>query len=102
MPQKEKPALAGPGQYNVFDAFSDRSIYRSSSRFTIGVGRENMKTMFVDEIQKEANKKRGNPSPQDYTLKQTFGKDGIHYSGKGRHKRYGTKMELGSPYYYRL
>lgn len=52
MPQAKKEATTGPGQYDVVK--SEQSIYHASSKYSIGVGRGNMNTIFVDEIKREA------------------------------------------------
>ena len=70
MPQSSK-ATTGPGQYNVVQ--SENSVRESASKFSIGVGRGNMKSIFVDEIRREAIKKHNSPGAGRYDSLQTFG-----------------------------
>jgi len=70
-PTKEtKSPLPSPLSYQIKDTFGPTSP-KANSQYSFGVGRDDMKRIYVDEIKKHGDKAL--PGPGKYEHKKTFG-----------------------------
>ena len=74
---KKKGNLPSPLHYKIPDTFGKESL-KPNEQFSFGVGRDNMKKMFIDNIKKDGDISR--PGPGKYSHEKRFGSMGVTYS----------------------
>lgn len=57
--------LPSPSQYKLGDTFGDKSL-KKNQEYTFGVGRGDMKRMFIDDIRKKGDLSLPGPGRYDY------------------------------------
>ena len=57
-----------------------QSIRKGPKNFSIGIGRDTSKPLFIDQIMKEKTKQLLSPGPGSYDSKDFFGREGAHLS----------------------
>ena len=88
----------GPSNYPQHDAFQNKHPQiRSSSMYTFGVSRVNMKKEFVEESQMKS--KQG-PGPDTYKDPPKFGSMAPRAGIRQKLNRYGDAAENYSPFYF--
>ena len=69
--------LPSPALYKIKDTFG-KEAHKPNQQYSIGVGRDDMKKMFIEDINKKGD---GNlPGPGRYTAEKKFGDAGLNYS----------------------
>lgn len=80
--------MPSPVSYDKDSNFSPRQTHNS---FSFGLGRDNMKKLYIQEIEKKGEDKL--PSPDTYNLPKTFGAKGIHFSMREALSRKESKVK---------
>ena len=62
--------LPSPSTYQIKDTFGKES-FKTNEQYIFGVGRDNMKRMFIDDIKKKGD--GNNPGPGVYRHEKQFG-----------------------------
>ena len=74
---KNTKNLPSPGSYGLGDMFGSNSP-QPNQRYSFGVGRGNMKKIFVDDILRKSD--HSSPGAGTYQPPKSFGKEGANYS----------------------
>lgn len=75
--KEEKVPHPSPHQYRIGDTFGPTSS-RYNRQYSFGVGRDNMKKLYIDDIKSKGDKSL--PGPGKYETAKTFGEKGLNYS----------------------
>ena len=89
----------GPANYKEMDAFSPKTIFQTSSKYSFGLGREEMKKEHIYAIEESERKRNVTPMPGQYDPDKSFGHTGPKYSMPGINKRSGLRVDLTHEYY---
>ena len=93
--------LPSPNQYRIQNTFGKESL-KTNEEFSFGVGRDDMKKLFIEDIKKKGD---GNsPGPGRYSHEKKFGSPGTNYSMAARldmdKKALDKSKKLPGPGYY--
>jgi hypothetical protein len=91
--QGELPCPNSYREKSEFDMRNKKHIY------SIGVSRDRMDPLFVDNVHKVSAKNHATPAPTQYKIKDTFDKGGVSYTMRAKMLRYGERDENFSAHY---
>jgi hypothetical protein len=78
-------------------SYDSPSSFQKKKEYSMGMSRSKMNPLFVDTIEGFAEKNKNYPSPISYQSKSTL--EGLKYSMRPKHLRYGEKEENFSQNY---